>query len=169
MVSKTFLADLGKDIAEDAKRSALQRLLSMVHPDQYVGDLIALDYDHADILVHDTHRNRTNGLPHGCLLIATRITPADLTNDVLSEDSSLLLIRVSQSVKLSTDTDLDKIRFEAVQRSNDTEYSYDESKQTDQFTLNMLRYSGIRCRILGTFRLYQANPEDEWTIHLVAT
>ena len=165
MASKTFLADLGKDIAEDAKRSALQRLLSMVHPDQYVGDLIALDYDHADILVHDTHRNRTNGLPHGCLLIATRITPADLTNDVLPEDYSLLLIRVAQSVKLSTDTDLDKIRFEAVQRSNDTEYSYDESRQTDQFTLNMLRYSGIRCRTLGTFRLCQASPEDEWTVH----
>lgn len=165
MVGKTFLEDLGKDMAEDEKRIALQQLLRMVSPDQYVGDLIILDYDHADILVHDTQRNRANGLPHGCLLIATRITPADLTNDVLPEDVSLLLIRVTQSVKLSTDTDLDKIRFDAVQRSNDTEYSYDESKQTDQFTLNMLRYSGIRCRILGTFRLYRDSPEDEWTIH----
>ena len=165
MASKTFLTQMGNEIAAGAKDSALRKLVAMIDPDQYMGDLINLDYDHADILVHDTHRNRTNGLPHGCLLIATRITPADLTNDTMPEDSSLLLIRVAESVKLSTDTDLDKVRFEAVQRSNDTQYSYDESKQTDQFTLNLLRYSGIRCRILGTFRLYQASPDDDWIVH----
>ena len=165
MASKTFLTQMGNDIAADVKQTAQRKLVAMVDPEQYIGDLITLDYDHADILVHDTHRNRTNGLPHGCLLIATRITPADLTNGTLPEDSSLLLIRVAESVKLSTDTDLDKVRFEAVQRSNDTEYSYDESKQTDQFTLNLLRYSGIRCRTLGTFRLYQASPDDDLVIH----
>lgn len=165
MASKTFLTQMGNDIAADVKHDARRKLVAMVAPDQYIGDLITLDYDHADILVHDTHRNRANGLPHGCLLIATRITPADLTNDTLPEDPSLLLIRVAESVKLSTDTDLDKVRFEAVQRSNDTEYSYDESRQTDQFTLNLLRYSGIRCRILGTFRLYQPSPYDNWVIH----
>ena len=165
MVSKAFLTQIGSDIEADAKHTARRRLVAMVAPEQYIGDLITLDYDHADILVHDSHRNRTNGLPHGCLLIATRITPADLTNDTLPEDTSLLLIRVAESVKLSTDTDLDKVRFEAVQRSNDTQYSYDESRQTDQFTLNLLRYSGIRCRILGTFRLYQGSADDEWTIH----
>ena len=165
MASKTFLTQMGDDIAADVMHTAQRKLVAMVDPEQYVGDLIVLDYDHADILVHDTHRNRTNGLPYGCLLIATRITPADLANDTLPEDSSLLLIRVAESVKLSTDTDLDKVRFEAVQRSNDTEYSYDESKQTDQFTLNLLRYSGIRCRILGTYRLYQASPDDDWVVH----
>ncbi len=165
MASKTFLTQMGDDIAADVKQTAQRKLVAMLDPDQYIGDLITLDYDHADILVHDTHKNRTNGLPHGCLLIATRITPADLTNDMLPEDSSLLLIRVAESVKLSTDTDLDKVRFEAVQRSNDTQYSYDESRQTDQFTLNLLRYSGIRCRILGTFRLYQASPEEDWIVH----
>ena len=165
MASKTFLTQMGNDIAADVKQTAQRKLVAMVDPEQYIGDLITLDYDHADILVHDTHRNRTNGLPHGCLLIATRITPVDLTNGTLPEDSSLLLIRVAESVKLSTDTDLDKVRFEAVQRSNDTEYSYDESKQTDQFTLNLLRYSGIRCRTLGTFRLYQASPDDDLVIH----
>ena len=165
MASKTFLTDMGDDITADVKQDAQQKLVAMLDPDLYIGDLITLDYDHADILVHDTHRNRTNGLPHGCLLIATRITPADLTNYKLPEDSSLLLIRVAESVKLSTDTDLDKVRFEAVQRSNDTQYSYDESRQTDQFTLNLLRYSGIRCRILGTFRLYQASPDDDWIVH----
>ena len=165
MASKNFLTDVGKDIDADAKQAGQRKLIAMLDPDQYIGDLITLDYGHADILVHDTHRNRTNGLPHGCLLIATRVSPADLTNDTLPDDSSLLLIRVAESVKLSTDTDLDKVRFEAVQRSNDTGYSYDQSNQTDQFTLNLLRYSGIRCRILGTFRLYQASPDDNWMVH----
>lgn len=160
-----FLSDIKADIENDEKRDALKQITAMIGADQYVGDLINLDYAHADILVHDTHKNRTNGIPHGCLLIATRITPADLEHGNLPEDPSLLLIRVSESVKLNTDADLDKVRFEAVQRSNDTQYSYDESQQTDQFTLNMLRYAGIRCRILGTYRLYQAEPDAGWSIH----
>jgi hypothetical protein len=160
-----FLSGIEADIEQSEKRVALQQLTAMIEVDQYVGDLITLNYTHADILVHDTHKNRTNGIPHGCLLIATRITPADLKQANLPEDPSLLLIRVSESVKLTTDSDLEKIRFEAVQRSNDTQYSYDESQQTDQFTLNMLRYAGIRCRILGTFRLYQAQPDAGWSIH----
>ena len=163
--TNSFLTDIKDDIEQNEMRSVLRQLTAMVEPDQYVGDLINLDYSHADILVHDTHKNRSNGIPHGCLLIATRITPNDLEQEELPENPSLLLIRVSESVKLATDTDLDKVRFEAVQRSNDTQYSYDESQQTDQFTLNLLRYAGIRCRILGTFRLYQAKPDDKWSIH----
>ena len=163
--ANAFLSGIKDDIEHSEKLEALQQLTTMVEPDQYVGDLINLDYAHADILVHDTHKNRTNGIPHGCLLIATRITPADLEQRNFPEDPSLLLIRVSESVKLTTATDLDKIRFEAVQRSNDTQQSYDESEQTDQFTLNMLRYAGIRCRILGTFRVYQDQPDADWLIH----
>ena len=56
-------------------------------------------------------------------------------------------------------------RLEAVKRANDTDRTYDESGHTDQFTLNMLRYSGIRCRILGTFRACESGSDDEWVIH----
>lgn len=168
--SKHFLTEVGNEVKdEEVKKNTeddvRRELARMVSANQYIGDLITLDYGHADILVHDTHRNRTNGVAHGCLLLATRITPADLSGTTLPGDPSLLLIRVSESVRLRSDADLETARLEAVKRANDTHQTYDESGHTDQFTLNMLRYSGIRCRILGTFRACQTESEGAWTVH----
>ena len=162
---KQFLTNVASDLRKSTKEDAEQELAGMVVPDQYIGDLITLDYGHADILVHDTQRSRANGIPHGCLLLATRITPADLSEKKLPKDPSLLLIRVSESARLRSDADLEIARLEAVKRANDTDRTYDESGHTDQFTLNMLRYSGIRCRILGTFRACESGSDDEWVIH----
>lgn len=163
--SKQFLSNIANDLGKSTKEDVERQLALMVSPDQYIADLITLDYGHADILVHDTQRNRANGIPHGCLLLATRITPGDLSKDSLPNDPSLLLIRVSESVRLRSDTDLETARLDAVKRANDTDRTYDESGHTDQFTLNMLRYSGIRCRILGTFRACRSGSDDEWVIH----
>ncbi len=107
-----------------------------------------------------------NGVPYGCLLIASRITPDDPSiTDPTDSRASLLLLRVSGSTKLNSDIDLDKTKFEIVQRSNDTGQNYDDAQQTDQFTLNLLRYAGVQCRILGTFRVYQPEQNDEWQLH----
>lgn len=164
-VTKQFLTNVADGFKENTKEDAEHELARMVSADQYIGDLITLDYGHADILVHDTQRNRANGIPHGCLLLATRITPADLSNRTLPGDPSLLLIRVSESARLRSDADLETARLEAVKRANDTDRTYDESGHTDQFTLNMLRYSGIRCRILGTFRVCPTGTDEEWKVH----
>ena len=160
-VPKQFLTKVADELKKNSKEDAERELARMVSRDQYIGDLITLDYGYADILVHDTQRNRANGIPHGCLLLATRITPADLSTKKLPSDPSLLLIRVSESARLRSDADLETARLEAVKRANDTERTYDESGHTDQFTLNMLRYSGIRCRILGTFRACPTGRDDE--------
>ncbi len=162
---RQFLDNLANDLGKTTKEDAEQELSSMISPDQYIGDLITLDYGHADILVHDTQKNQANGIPHGCLLLATRITQADLSKRRLPSDPSLLLIRVSESVRLRSDADLETARLDAVKRANDTDRTYDESGHTDQFTLNMLRYSGIRCRILGTFRACRGESDDEWVVH----
>ena len=162
---KQFLTNIADDLSKSTKRAVERELTLMISPDQYIGDLITLDYGHADILVHDTQRNRANGIPHGCLLLATRITQADLSEESLPNDPELLLIRVSESVRLRSDADLETARLDAVKRANDTDRTYDESGHTDQFTLNMLRYSGVRCRVLGTFRACQSGSDDEWVIH----
>ena len=164
-VPKQFLTNVASEFQKSTKEDAERELAGMVSPEQYIGDLITLDYGHADILVHDTHRNRANGIPHGCLLLATRITPADLSEKTLPNDPSLLLIRVLESARLRSDSDLETARLDAVKRANDTERTYDESGHTDQFTLNMLRYSGIRCRILGTFRPCKNGSDDDWVVH----
>ena len=164
-----FLAEVSDDIATDNKSAALLELASLINSDQYIGDLLSLDYDSAEILIHDSHKNRANGVPHGCLLIASRITPDDPPiTDLTDSRASLLLLRVSGSTKLNSDIDLNKTRFETVQRSNDTGQNYDDAQQTDQFTLNLLRYAGVKCSILGTFRIYQPEQNDEWQLHFGA-
>ena len=164
-----FLTGVSDDIAADKKSAALLELASLINSDQYIGDLLSLDYDSAEILIHDSHKNRANGVPHGCLLIASRITPDDPPiTDLTDSRVSLLLLRVSGGTKLNSDIDLDKTRFEIVQRSNDTGQNYDDAQQTDQFTLNLLRYAGVKCRILGTFRIYQPEQNDEWQLHFGA-
>jgi len=75
---------------------------------------------------------------------------------------------VAGSVALHTNDELERHRFEIVQRSNDTGHHYDDARQTDQFTLNLLRYSGIRCRILGTFRVHQPRAGAAWQLRFGA-
>ena len=167
--SKGFLTDTAADIQADSEVTAVQELTSLIHPDHYIGDLLALDYDTAEILIHDSHKNRVNGLPYGCLLIASRITPdGPPIVDPTDSRASLLLLRVAGSVRLNTDIDLDRTRFEIVQRSNDTAQNYDDAQQTDQFTLNLLRYAGVKCRILGTFRVHHSDTIQDWTLHFGA-
>lgn len=164
-----FLTQVSDDISSDSKSAALSELAGLIQPEQYIGDLISLDYSTADILIHDSHRTQVNGVPFGCLLVASRVTPSGppLT-DPLDGRASLMLLRVSGSVMLNSDIDINRTRFEIVQRSNDTEFNFDDAQQTDQFTLNLLRYSGVRCRILGTFRAFQPEPDSEWQLHFGA-
>ena len=167
--NKGFLTQISDDINAESKSEAMQELSSLIDPDKYIGDLLSLDYDSAEILIHDSHKIRVNGLPYGCILIASRITPDSPPVEAPTDSrSSLLLLRVSGSAKLNSEIDLNKTRFEAVQRSNDTGQNYDDAQQTDQFTLNLLRYAGVKCRILGTFRLHQSEPNADWQLHFGA-
>ena len=164
-----FLAQISDDFDAESRNVSVEALTSLVQSDQYIGDLITIDYDSAEILIHDSHRNRVNGVPYGCLLIASRTTPdGPPITDPTDSRASLLLLRVSGSAKLNSDIDLNKTRFEIVQRSNDTGQNYDDAQQTDQFTLNLLRYAGVQCRILGTFRAYQPAPNTYWQLHFGA-
>lgn len=165
--SERFLGAVSDDWQADRARAAVNQLTSLVDPDRYVGDLISLEYGSANILIHDYHKNVVGGIPHGCLLLATRITPDEPEiTDPGHERMSLILLRVTGSIPLRSDMEADIARLEAVKRANDTAQNYDESRHTDQFTLDLLRYAGAKCRILGTFRMYQdSSPNGEWQMH----
>ena len=52
-------------------------------------------------------------------------------------------------------------RFDAAQRVAESANNWDDQQVTDLFTLHMMRYTGIRCRILGTYRRSTESP-DRW-------
>lgn len=164
----SFLSKISDEMAAQGQISAVRELLNLIKPDQYIGDLLTLDYNSAEILIHDSHKIKVGSVPHGCLLIASRITPEELSRSSDDNYTTLLLLRVSGTTRLNSDIDLDRARFERVQRSNDTNQNYDDPKLTDQFTLNMLRYAGIKCRILGTFSVPLHEADDQWQLHFGA-
>ena len=87
-------------------------------------------------------------------LLATRIDAqpsAPLKAD--EEDTALLLLRVAGGSPLPNHAETSKHRMDAGFRSTDTGQTWDSDKKTDQFTLHLLRYAGVRCDVLGTFRM----------------
>ena len=162
-----FLVGVHDDWRAERAKAAVTQLTSLVDPERYVGDLISLEYGSANILIHDHRKNIVDGIPHGCLLLATRITPEEPEiTDPTYERMALILLRVIGGVPLRSDIDVERARLEAVKRAHDTGQNYDESAHTDQFTLDMLRYAGAKCRVLGTFTMYQEEPpQGEWRMH----
>ena len=121
-----------------------------------------LDYNEATIVVHDRLRRDVGGLPLGCFLIATRVEP-NSEPDPDQEDTSLVLLRVLGPSQLPNHLDTDRDRFEAAKRAAHRDEQWDDQTTTDQFTLNLLRFAGLRCRILGTF-LLKPDSRGGWNL-----
>ena len=141
------------------------RLASYIDDDTRVGDLLALDYSEAIILVHDLLRQEVGGLPMGCFLLATRVEPNSRPG-ADKEDTALILLRVIGNAPLPNRTETDNWRFDAARRSIDSPQQWDADNKTDQFTLNQLRHAGVRCSVLGTFRYVQ--NEGKWDLNFGA-
>lgn len=139
-----------------------QLLSSMVKRDRQVGDLLKIDYGEAVMVVHDHLRQNVGGLPLGCFLLATRMAP-NCRCDPNDEDTSIVVLRVLGPSQLPNQTDADRNRFEAAKRAADREEQWDDQTTTDQFTLNLLRFAGLRCRVLGTF-LLRPDAGDDWQL-----
>lgn len=144
--------------ADEAGKSLAARLKR----NRQVGDVLRLDYDEAIIVVHDHLRQNVGGLPLGSFLIATRIAP-NSSPDPREEDTSLILLRLLGPSQLPNHTEADRDRFEAAKRAADREEQWDDQTTTDQFTLNLLRFAGLRCRVLGTF-LLKERPDGDWRL-----
>ncbi len=154
-----FLSQEQENFTQENGREAGRRLAGHLLRERQVGDLLKLDYNEATIIVHDRIRQDVGGLPLGCFLVATRLEPGS-TPEPDQEDTSLILLRVLGPSALPNQTDTDRDRFEAARRAADRTEQWDDQTTTDQFTLNMLRFAGLRCRVLGTFLLKQL--EGTW-------
>lgn len=150
-----------------AKVEAAGELHGFLTEKQCVGDIISMDYDTAEVLVHDRLRRDVGGVPHGCLLLATRLKPDPDPESLAAIDldnpqTSLILLRALRSSPLPNDIEMKEARLRAGQRAAQTEHNWDEGGKTDLFTLDQMRYAGAHCRILGTFRMVE--DESSWIL-----
>lgn len=163
--NESFLSDVTGNSSEDpTAKSAKDELKSFIDTSRYVGDLISMDYNTAEVLIHDRMRQDVGGVPHGCLLLATRIRPDDANLDIDDPRTSLLLLRALRASPLPNDVEMKHLKLEAGQRAAQTEDNWDQGNLTDQFTLDQMRYAGAHCRILGTFRMHKDSEEDAWNL-----
>lgn len=121
------------------------KLFSLLKDAKMVGYSINLNYSSMTILTNDYYKRECSGIPHNSFLIATSIDLKNLgrTQEV---DEEIILLRVTSEYELpNSDVWLEaKIdKFKNVQ--SDTPLNYDEYSQ------NELQYSGLECRVLGTF------------------
>ena len=130
---------------------------TFVDPKRRIGDVIQIDYTTADLLLHDSAKQAVGGVQQGCLLVAVRLGDGDHPDP----SAPRLLLRVVSSTPLPNDMSMRQARFDAAQRVSDSDGNWDDSKVTDLFTLNMMRYSGVRCRVLGMYQP-QENMDAPW-------
>lgn len=142
---------LTQNVEDHQNREFKRRIESLVQPDQYVGDVFGVTYDEMRVQVHDLHRAKSGGIPAGCFLLATRLTPGN-SGSHRQEDATLILLRVIDSCELPNSQEAMRIRTEAAQRaSGNVTGHWDESQYMDSHTNNFLSFSGLLCKVLGTF------------------
>ncbi|WP_419947131.1 helicase HerA domain-containing protein [Candidatus Poriferisodalis sp.] len=125
-----------------------QERQTFVDPGRLIGDVIQIDYVTADFLLHDSAKQAVGGVQQGSLLVAVRLGEGDQPDP----GAARLLLRVVSSTPLPNDMAMRQARFDAAQRVADSPGNWDDSEVTDLFTVNLMRYSGVRCRILGSYQ-----------------
>lgn len=82
---------LEKQLNENDSNEAKKFFSGLVQKNQLVGELYSINYDYANVLIHDTARRDVGGIPNLSFLIATRINPDNSIN-FKHEDASLILL-----------------------------------------------------------------------------
>lgn len=149
--------------AEVTQSAEAGRILgNLLDTDLCIGDLLSLNYQDAQVLVHDYARQKVRGLPHGSFLIASRLRPraeeAPLAED---EETCLVLLRIVGDCPLPNAREMEGFRFQAGIRATDSGDPWDHPSRLDDWTKNNLSYGGYRCRVLGTFRM-KVGPNKQY-------
>lgn len=106
----------------------------------FVGRPFALDYDRAYLLIADAWKQRAKGVPQGTFLLGYYEN-----EDGVAE---ALLLRALRPAKLPTDSD---VISSMIEYYKDNLRTAGKESQLDSFTRYEFSFSGLECRILGTF------------------
>jgi hypothetical protein len=135
MSLKHVLSDVaGVDLfARDPESGALQTGV-------FIGRPYHLDYTGAHLLVADAWKQQAGGIPQGALLLAYYENEPQVCE--------ALLLRVLQPGRLPTDDDVIRAMIEYYKDNLQTS---GKESQLDSFTRYEFGFSGLECRVLGTF------------------
>ena len=127
----------------------------------FVGRPYYLDFDKAYLLITDAWKEKVGGIPQGTFLLAFYENENDKVNECL-------LLRVIKPAKLPTDNDVIASMVEYYKNNLKTS---GKNSQLDDFTKYEFSFSGLECRILGTFykdgnrECFGADVENYYSAH----
>jgi DNA helicase HerA-like ATPase len=150
---------LEKQLSENDSNEAKHIFSKLIQKSQLVGELYSINYDYANVLIHDTARRDVGGIPNLSFLVATRIN-SDNEIDFKHEDASLILLRVIDSASLPNNSEAERIRVETAQRVSGEIEKHWDTDGMDPYTRNHLSYAGVKCRVIGTFFLVRRQHDN---------
>lgn len=121
------------------------------NPNLFIGRPFYLDFNIAKILVADSWKHKVKGIPEGCFLLAFYDNPYD------EEINEVLLLRVLKPTSLPTDN---IVVSSLIEYYKDNLNTSGKSSDLDDFTRYEFSFSGLECRVLGTF--YTNNKKVEF-------
>ncbi|WP_161598144.1 helicase HerA domain-containing protein [Curtobacterium flaccumfaciens] len=134
-----------------ANGSTLEQTLLAAGRATRIGAIQRMDYHEAIVLTHDKWKEAAGGIPQFSYLLATARNPSAPHDD----DDEVLLLRVEGTAPLSLESDLHAVREEslrtALTRAANPQPSTVLDVEMDPFTRDRAAFTGLRCRVLGTF------------------
>ena len=127
------------------------RLTNLIQLDNFIGWVYSINYEEALIITNDEWKANVKGIPHNSFLLATSFN-IDNFNSVDEVDRQVILFRVIGSSKLPQDDIMIKTKIDGFQKQKGV-FNKVENEDYDVFTKNQLQFSGLKCRVLGTFYL----------------
>lgn len=141
---------------------SLENLYNLIQHEKYVGEVIDMEYENSLVQVSEHHRQKVGGLPSQGFLIATRINPVSPMLDSIpgeneydKEDCCVILMRILNSDSLPSDMERKFMRSERAESTHESSGHWEES--LDATSKKVMSFTGLRCRIIGTFYLQKEN------------
>lgn len=132
----------------NTKQFDKDELLTLVQSENFAGWVYSIDYEKALIITNDKWKSDVKGIPHNSFLLAASFDPNNYGNTD-EVDKEVVLLRVIGSCKLPQDDDMIKTKIDNYQ--NKTGVYTADNDEFDKITRNKLQFSGLECRVLGTF------------------
>lgn len=117
----------------------------------FVGRPFAINYNKLKLLISDYWKYKVKGIPQGSFLLAFYDNPYD------EEIHEALLLRVLDPAQLPTDSN---VIASMVEYYKDNLKTSGKQSELDDFTKYEFSFSGLECRVLGTF--YKENGKIEF-------
>lgn len=117
--------------------------------DCFVGRPFYFDYGKLYLLINDRHKQDVGGIPEGCFLLCSY--------DRAKSPTEVVLVRVLGPTKLPTDQDVIAAMVDYYKESAPTA---SVQSPLDSFTRYEFQFSGLECRVLGTFYKVAGGAND---------